>query len=538
MNITPADFPSKQFFTPLPPRKIWRWVFLALGVLILLAAAAAYVIILQGKTAWGKQLQDQAWQHFVDTAGIQSTDGSYALTYTDAGTFQFTPSQFLTVFEPGLDPAEAAEMDKYAFTLDGLQLALSAELYQNLSDLKNPKIDTTATSSLTNNGKTYTAVTNLKAADQSGFVKYDYNDTIQNLELLKEWGSAGLDNHKGKWVKFATPQNTGDIEDIGKAVSLKDDTHDYREILRNNRLFSIKSFKGFAFINGQPVVHYRLELDKNAMRRIMQQFTDESMGSEPSGYEKELKDFLNQVNDIILEKLQVSDYEVWVGLQDKQVYKSVILSNAISVTKTADLIYKKLVDTSAGVGSIIESSQRKARDAKRLADIRQMASALELYFNEHNSYPEASNGQPIGLASILPVLPTSPTPAEGPCDDYHNTYWYEAPGAAPHQTYSYSFCLSADTGGVPAGNRKMTESGIDGGGQDQPVYETNESGDDFVKKIETAVLDALREIPWDAQLKVEMSVNNYGIDKKIDLPTDFIDPNEHPIIDDSGFLPK
>lgn len=38
------------------------------------------------------------------------------------------------------------------------------------------------------------------------------------------------------------------------------------------------------------------------------------------------------------------------------------------------------------------SSQIKARDAKRKADLRQIASALELYFNDHGKYPDDAGG--------------------------------------------------------------------------------------------------------------------------------------------------
>ena len=45
------------------------------------------------------------------------------------------------------------------------------------------------------------------------------------------------------------------------------------------------------------------------------------------------------------------------------------------------------------------SARVRARDAKRLADMARTVTALELYFNDHNSYPEAATAIPLGQAS-------------------------------------------------------------------------------------------------------------------------------------------
>jgi Tfp pilus assembly protein PilE len=37
----------------------------------------------------------------------------------------------------------------------------------------------------------------------------------------------------------------------------------------------------------------------------------------------------------------------------------------------------------------LNSARMKSRDAKRMADVRQMASALELYYNDKTSYPNS-----------------------------------------------------------------------------------------------------------------------------------------------------
>lgn len=104
----------------------------------------------------------------------------------------------------------------------------------------------------------------------------------------------------------------------------------------------------------------------------------------------------------------------------------------------------------------LSSARRKSRDAKRVADMKQLATAMELYFNDFSGYPLTAN-----IAALQPtyigVLPTAPTPADGSCAATNNAYAY-ASGAGT--TYSYIFCLGAATGMYSAGSRTLSPSGI------------------------------------------------------------------------------
>jgi prepilin-type N-terminal cleavage/methylation domain-containing protein len=102
----------------------------------------------------------------------------------------------------------------------------------------------------------------------------------------------------------------------------------------------------------------------------------------------------------------------------------------------------------------LNSARQKSRDAKRLADVRQIASALELYYNDNNAYPPS-------LAALSPTwlqsLPTFPTPTDG-CTTASYSYTAAASNAS---TYQLVFCVSAPTGGVsPAGTHTLTQGGI------------------------------------------------------------------------------
>ena len=129
----------------------------------------------------------------------------------------------------------------------------------------------------------------------------------------------------------------------------------------------------------------------------------------------------------------------------------------------------------------LNGARAKSRDAKRIADVRQLASAMELYFNDKNSYP--TNGQAFtaatgyiinaanGLSSLVPtyigILPVAPTPADGTCtaafsNNIANDYQYYGTvlGVNLSNVYTISFCLGAATGGYSAGEHDLTPAGI------------------------------------------------------------------------------
>ena len=120
----------------------------------------------------------------------------------------------------------------------------------------------------------------------------------------------------------------------------------------------------------------------------------------------------------------------------------------------------------------LNGARAKARDAKRLADMRQMASAMELYFNDVNGYPTAAahslSGITLGTPPINPnyigQIPVEPTPADGSCgtsaQGSNQYYWVATNSGTLTNTYTITFCLGAATGGYSAGTHTLTPSGI------------------------------------------------------------------------------
>ncbi len=124
----------------------------------------------------------------------------------------------------------------------------------------------------------------------------------------------------------------------------------------------------------------------------------------------------------------------------------------------------------------LQNARTKGRDARRVSDVKQIQTALELYYNDQTSYPveatavtlgatgqttlSSDNGfsdSPSGTTYVANV-PTAPTPADGSCTSAQNNYSYTS---ADGSTYTITYCLGGATGGLDAGTHTATPAGID-----------------------------------------------------------------------------
>lgn len=139
----------------------------------------------------------------------------------------------------------------------------------------------------------------------------------------------------------------------------------------------------------------------------------------------------------------------------------------------------------------LNSARQRSRDAKRVADIRQVQTALELGFSEGNAYPtdgtpadlilgataeqicSTSGGEVIftdaagtvvteggtalatcGGTTFMGLVPSNPSP---------NGAAYTFVGTATGDSYQIDFTLEGATGQLPAGVNCATPDGIKGG---------------------------------------------------------------------------
>lgn len=141
----------------------------------------------------------------------------------------------------------------------------------------------------------------------------------------------------------------------------------------------------------------------------------------------------------------------------------------------------------------LNSTRQKARDAKRVADMNQLAKTMELYFNEKFSYPTTTgiavgtygvlSGSSVACVSgtagcvnylipnIISKIPLAPTPADSGatynCNNSYaggiaNDYQYAGTGSGVNTVaqYTMTFCLGGQAGTLGPGVHTLTQGGF------------------------------------------------------------------------------
>lgn len=128
------------------------------------------------------------------------------------------------------------------------------------------------------------------------------------------------------------------------------------------------------------------------------------------------------------------------------------------------------------------NARQKSRDAKRVSDIKQTQTALELYYADNNGYPVEGTAVALGDASnkcldedgfvaacdaggttYMGQVPKNPTPilAGSPNYSYLSRDGAGAAcSAAPCQSYTIDFGLEGSAGDLAAGTHVGTPNGI------------------------------------------------------------------------------
>ena len=107
----------------------------------------------------------------------------------------------------------------------------------------------------------------------------------------------------------------------------------------------------------------------------------------------------------------------------------------------------------------LNNARMKSRDAKRVSDIKQIQTALELFYNDANAYP-AALGATIVSAGVtyMSAVPTNPAPVNDGTCAAGSTYTYVA--GTSNTTYTLQYCIGGVTGGLVAGIHTAYPGGI------------------------------------------------------------------------------
>lgn len=113
----------------------------------------------------------------------------------------------------------------------------------------------------------------------------------------------------------------------------------------------------------------------------------------------------------------------------------------------------------------LNSARARSRDAKRISDVKQLQTALEMYYNDNGAYPAGTTlPSPLATNSVVYMtsVPAAPTPADGSCTTANNAYVYtsRAFGGQTAGSYTLTYCLGAATGNIASGTGTATPAGI------------------------------------------------------------------------------
>src|SRR6185503_11117454 len=136
-----------------------------------------------------------------------------------------------------------------------------------------------------------------------------------------------------------------------------------------------KGFEETKFLNWEVVddkrsAHFEITAEAGSWNQALQKI----FSSTPDNSQATLEKFLNQI--------QLNKLEIWLDRKDAQLVQYKLSTNAPSL-----LLLSSLMNEAAPMQA----------DDKRLADIRAISNALEVYFHDNGGYPETENGSPLGL---------------------------------------------------------------------------------------------------------------------------------------------
>ncbi|HNX11281.1 MAG TPA: FISUMP domain-containing protein [bacterium] len=131
------------------------------------------------------------------------------------------------------------------------------------------------------------------------------------------------------------------------------------------------------------------------------------------------------------------------------------------------LVVIAIIGTLATISVIaLNTARAKSRDAKRVADVKQISTALELFFNDMGRYPTATEWNTGSIFSTssgatstyMQIIPTAPSPADGTCLPGDNSYVYSQQDGG--NGYALDFCLGGQVASLTSGSKCATSKGV------------------------------------------------------------------------------
>jgi len=483
----------------------------------ILAALAVVILAVGGYFfyVYAYNSPQKVWEKFTKLTGAQIYKSAFTIGYEDKGEL-------------------AGDAMFLPFKVKDVKLSFSGNTYGDISDPKNPQSSSEIQYSFGSGNTNFNTGFKFLVIN-----KVLYLNISENPFLNSMFQSMGQ-GQKIDWIKvdLNTLQEKMASENIGSNSALlgvfnENFSRELGKIWQDATLVKIDKYLGKEKVDNTNTFHFKNTLDQKALTDAFNASIDKiakAVNDQAKNDSEKIKDTdLSTIKTVIaklIEKVKVEQFETWIGTTDFKLYKIALKTNAPSVVS----LIKNATDFTQPLA--------KARDAKRLGDVRQIASALELYFNDYNGYPEGSNGLPQGgiTPTYIGLMPTSPTPPGGSCTDYYNSYWYQPMGTKSttngkeiYSSYQLTFCLGNGTGGYNPGIAKLSPSGIESGipcptpekpeqcKNPQPVVE------DVNNTIQKKVTDFVSKLDFSAEFNFNATYSDYGKKQTLEAPGNAFD---------------
>lgn len=486
-----------------PMRSVKGIIFALVVVVVLLGAAGLAYAQYTGlySISWLPVSSEKVWQKFLGKTSTEPLHTEFSLSYTDAG-------------------SEAIQ-NPFGGVLKNVRAEVKGTGYANgAADIDTIQSSSSITYTLGSGNTSFSTGLEYRVVGKALYLNVGNNPFLSAM-MLGVTNEGGDDAQKKfEWLRFSLDPK--DYESLGSDEDSKDfkrlaDQRYWQDVAakwKDEHFLETPKYVGKETVRGVPTLHYKTNIKKETLRQAITEVIAKVVASE----DKDTQEEVSLVVNGLLDKLEVQSLDVWVGQKDAAIRKLVVVSNAPSVasmvkvsedmSKEQAAFYEKACgdyskpcsppvrDTKADIKRFIAALQFSAqfnlsadfydygktetiaapkdymdimeqlqkargasRDAKRLADVRQLASALELYFNDNSRYPGSLEELTKSGAAYqyIGVLPTAPEPQDGSCTAAQNKYVYTPAGPT---NYQLKFCLGAQTGGYGAGPHILSASGI------------------------------------------------------------------------------
>jgi hypothetical protein len=456
----------------------------------------------------------KVWKKFLQGSKGTIFENTYKFEYSDHGST-----------EDGTGTPES-------FSLKDIKLGVSGDFYVKNTDPNNPESKSALQYTFTTGNTSVSTGFQYLLVNKNLYLEIDNNPFLDSIV-----NAAVNDGKKYKWIKldmnaFQEAMNgdkeTSDLINELLNPSLKTDM---AKIWDDATLVKIDKYLGKEQVNGVSSYHFKNSIDKQAVKDVFSKYINrvyEAIKDKDKTVTQENIDNINITIAALVDKIEVKEFETWIGTKDYKLHRVHFVSNAPSFISLV-----KSMGNGNNILNPLGNAQSSSRDTKRLADVRQLASALELYFNDNNGYPPAVNGSPAVLSpTYIGIIPQTPTPADGACSNWYNTYWYEPKGSKTvvkgkelYSSYELTFCLGSATGGYQAGIAKLTPQGIQGG---QPCLGTagqctpgSQASTDMSKSDQ--IKEFINKLDYNAEIRTDVDYTNYGKEQQLQVPTEYFD---------------